>query len=138
MDMSDLAFWMYLSRATIDRQEADKVIEAIVAVSRPRNAALEVTGALIFSGDSFAQIIEGPAHAIAELRAGITRDGRHGELVTVAEGEAKTRDFAHWSLAYSGTALFVEREVERIRAATRAEPHQSQRDLRRLLAELSL
>lgn len=138
MDMSDLACWMYVSRATIAREEADKAIDAIVAVSRRRNAALDVTGALIFSGDSFAQIIEGPTEAIAELRASILRDERHGELLTVAEGTGQvSRDFAGWSLAYSGTALFVEREIERIRATAPAEPHHSQRDLRRLLGELS-
>ena len=128
---------MYVSRATIARQDADKIIDAIVAVSRPRNAELDVTGALIFSGDSFAQIIKGPAEAIAELRARISRDQRHRELLTVADGTKNRRDFADWSLAYSGTALFVEREIERIRAAVLAEPYQSQRDLGRLLAELS-
>lgn len=129
---------MYVSRATIAREDADKVIGAIAAVSRSRNAALNVTGALIFSGDSFAQIIEGPAAAIAELRACISRDERHGELLTVAEGAMLgARDFVDWSLAYSGTALFVEREIERIRATATAEPYHSQRDLRRLLGELS-
>lgn len=137
MDMINLACWMYVSRATIARQNADKIIDAIVTVSRPRNAALEVTGALIFSGDSFAQIIEGPTDAIAELRARIARDERHEELLTVADGKKGSRDFADWSLAYSGTALFVEREIERIRAAARTEPHHSQRDLIRLLVELS-
>lgn len=128
---------MYVSRATIARQDADKVIDAIVAVSRPRNAALDVTGALIFSGDSFAQIVEGPAEAIAELRDTISRDERHRELLTVADGDKSSRDFANWSLAYSGTALFVEREIERIRATALAEPHHSQRDLIHLLGELS-
>lgn len=135
--MSDLACWMYVSRATIARDDAERVIDAIVAVSRPRNAVLEVTGALIFSGDSFAQIIEGPTEAIAELRARISRDVRHRDLLTVAEGEKSRRDFGDWSLAYSGTALFVERELVRIRTATHTEPHHSQRDLRRLLGELS-
>lgn len=136
--MSNLACWMYVSRAMVARDDADKVIDAIVAVSRPRNAALDVTGALIFSGDSFAQIIEGPTEAITELRARISRDARHGELLTVAEGTDQVgRDFADWSLAYSGTALFVEREIERIRAAVPTEPHHSQRDLIRLLGELS-
>ncbi|MGL3822989.1 BLUF domain-containing protein [Sphingopyxis sp. R3-92] len=135
--MSNLACWMYVSRAHVPRECADEVIDAIVAVSRPRNAALQVTGALVFSGDSFAQIIEGPAEAVAELRACISRDSRHRELLTLVDGERSSRDFADWSLAYSGTALFVARELERIRADMHSEPHQSQRDLRRLLGELS-
>jgi hypothetical protein len=51
----------------------------------------------------------------------------------VAEGEKSSRDFADWSLACSGSALFVEREIERIRAAARTEPQPFQRDLLRLL-----
>ncbi|MBJ7439271.1 MAG: BLUF domain-containing protein [Sphingopyxis sp.] len=136
--MSDLTCWMYISTATIPRAHAAQVIDAIVAISRGRNAALEVTGALIFSGDMFAQIIEGPAEAIAELRASITRDVRHREILTMADGEQNRRQFADWSLAYSGTALFVARELDRIRAARASEPYNSDRDLRRLLGELAL
>ncbi len=135
--MSDLAYWMYVSRAAVAREDTDKIVDAIAAASRPRNAALDVTGALIFSGDSFAQIIEGPAKAIAELRVIISRDARHRALLTLAEGAKNSRDFVSWSLAYSGTALFVEREIERIRAAAQTEPHHAQRDLIRLLGELS-
>lgn len=135
--MSDLTCWMYISTATIPRADAAQVIDAIVAISRGRNAALEVTGALIFSGDMFAQIIEGPAEAIAELRASITRDVRHREILTVADGEQDRREFADWSLAYSGTSLFVARELDRISAVRVSEPYNSNRDLRRLLGELA-
>jgi hypothetical protein len=135
--MNELTCWMYISTATIPRADAAKAIDAIVAVSRGRNAALHVTGALIFSGDIFAQIIEGPAEAIAELRASISRDGRHGEILTVADGEQDRRELADWSLAYSGTSLFVARELDRIRAASVSEPFNSDCDLRRLLRELA-
>lgn len=135
--MSDLTCWMYISTATIPRADAAQAIDAIVAVSRDRNAALDVTGVLIFSGDSFAQIIEGPAEAIAGLRASISRDVHHRNIQTVADGKQNRREFADWSLAYSGTSLFVARELDRIRAASVFEPYNSDRDLRRLLGELA-
>ena len=135
--MSDLTCWMYISTATIPHAEAALVIDAIVAISRGRNAALNVTGALIFSGDSFAQIIEGPTDPIAELRASISRDVRHCEILTMAEGDQNRREFAGWSLAYSGTSLFVARELDRISAARVSEPYNANRDLRRLLGELA-
>lgn len=135
--MRDLTCWMYISTTIIPRAHAAQVIDAIVAVSRHRNAILEVTGALIFSGDSFAQIIEGPADAIADLRASISHDVRHREILTMADGEQTRREFADWSLAYSGTSLFVARELDRISAARVSEPYNSNRDLRRLLGELA-
>lgn len=136
-DMRDLTCWMYISTTIIPRAHAAQVIDAIVAVSRHRNAILEVTGALIFSGASFAQIIEGPADAIADLRASISHDVRHREILTMADGEQTRREFADWSLAYSGTSLFVARELDRISAARVSEPYNSNRDLRRLLGELA-
>ena len=55
----------------------------------------------------------------------------------MAEGEQNTREFAGWSLACSGTSLFVARELDRISAAMVSEPYNSNRDLRRLLGELA-
>jgi hypothetical protein len=130
--MNDLTFWMYISTANIPRTDAAQAIDAIVRVSRGRNAALKVTGALIFGGELFAQLIEGP-----ELRSSIARDERHGDILTMADGEQNRREFADWSLAYSGSSLFVARELERIRAARVFEPSYSNHDLRRLLGELA-
>jgi hypothetical protein len=135
--MNDLTFWMYISTANIPRTDAAQAIDAIVRVSRGRNAALKVTGALIFGGELFAQLIEGPAESIVELRSSIARDERHGDILTMADGEQNRREFADWSLAYSGSSLFVARELERIRAARVFEPSYSNHDLRRLLGELA-
>lgn len=135
--MTNLTCWMYISTAAIPRAEATQAIDTIVAVSRIRNQSLDVTGALIFSGDIFAQIIEGPAKAVAELRASISRDTRHEDIRTVAVGEQISRAFLGWSLAYSGASRFVARELGRIRGASLAEPHNASHDLRRLLGELA-
>ena len=83
----------------------------IVEVARSRNAALDVSGALVFTGDHFAQVLEGPEEAIDQLMGSILRDPRHSAVNVVERPQIEERRFARWSLAYSGPSLFVERHI---------------------------
>jgi len=104
--------WFYASRSQLPTAWSDAAVADIVAVSRRRNAALAVTGALLFTGARFAQIIEGPDAAVAELQASIARDPRHGDVQTILSGPHEARLFDDWSLAYAGPSLFVSSQVE--------------------------
>ena len=86
-------------------------VQDIVGISRPRNASLDVTGALVATPGSFAQILEGPEAHLAELMASIRRDPRHRDIRLVDLGGRVTRDFAGWSLAYSGESSHVSRAI---------------------------
>jgi len=50
---------------------------AIIRGAHPRNAAEDVTGALVFLDGWFAQILEGPGPALAALAGRLARDPRH-------------------------------------------------------------
>lgn len=130
-----LSTWSYASTCTLDRADARDAVHMIVDISRPRNRSLDVTGALIWTGDHFAQFLEGPGAAIAALRDDISRDPRHRDVLTVEEAEAPERIFSGWSLAYSGTASFVERELKRICKQAGTKSGDSARDLKSLLIE---
>jgi hypothetical protein len=58
---------LYISHSLLDPASADADMLALVRTAIERNRTLEVTGALIFTGTRFAQIIEGPAAAIEAL-----------------------------------------------------------------------
>lgn len=116
--------WLYVSRCLLAPAWASAAIDAIVAVSRPRNATLEVTGSLIFSGRHFAQFIEGPGDAIETLRTAIFQDARHTDIETVMAQPRTARTFTGWALAYAGPSLFVERNLN---AALDASPHSVER-----------
>ena len=103
-ERSRLNSWLYTSRRTA-RAETEGAVEDVVAVSRLRNADLEVTGALIRTGGFFAQCIEGPLDSIAALKASILRDPRHTDILTVDMAPLPKRRFADWSLAYSGDTI---------------------------------
>lgn len=110
----ELHRWLYVSRCRLPARWSDAAIADIVAVSRQRNAALGVTGALLFTGTRFAQIIEGALDAIAGLQASIERDPRHVEVRTVLGGLHEGRLFDDWSLAYAGPSLFVSGQVDAV------------------------
>ncbi|HEX9955551.1 MAG TPA: BLUF domain-containing protein [Allosphingosinicella sp.] len=102
---------LYVSESRIDFPREAYQVTDIVNVARARNSRLSVTGALIFTEQSFAQVLEGPAAAVGELMASIERDPRHHRLSVLIDPLAAGRRFSDWSMAYSGPSLYVERHI---------------------------
>ncbi|MBN9143994.1 MULTISPECIES: BLUF domain-containing protein [unclassified Novosphingobium] len=109
-----LAGWLYASRCALPSAWAQRAVDDIVAKSVPRNAALDVTGALLFTGARFVQFLEGPAESIVAIRQNILADRRHHDIVTFLSGGRAERVFSNWSLAYAGPSLFVADKVENL------------------------
>lgn len=87
----------YISRAALD-EAVD--IQDIVQVSRARNGPLQVTGALLTSGEHFAQVLEGPREALELLMRSIRRDPRHSILYEWPSRPTAARWYADWSMGY--------------------------------------
>ena len=104
---------LYVSRALVHGPEAEAAVADIVNVARQRNGQLEVTGALLFTGAHFAQVLEGTHGAVKELMVSINRDPRHTEITVIQEGAVAEARFAQWTLAYSGPSNFIDRTVAR-------------------------
>jgi hypothetical protein len=103
----DLRLWLYVSESCIESPGEGEAIADIVAVSRQRNSRLEVTGALVFTGGRFAQLLEGPEPGVTELKDSIVRDGRHKRVTTLCWNAASERIFDRWSLVYSGGSRYM-------------------------------
>ena len=88
---------VYVSSATTLFSEAD--LADILRTSRERNAAVGVTGALLYSDGNLMQVLEGDETVVRALYGRISRDPRHTGLITVLEGHQDTRQFADWSMA---------------------------------------
>ncbi len=58
----------------------------------------DVTGLLLFDGDSFVQVLEGPKDKVMALFEKIARDPRHMRFTTLMEREIPQRDFGQWSM----------------------------------------
>lgn len=107
-----LRHWLYVSQSSLHPAWAPAAVDAIVASSVPRNTALGLTGALLFTGVHFVQSLEGEAESLHEVRKSIQADGRHRSIVTLADERLAERRFEDWSLAYTGASHFLARRVE--------------------------
>ena len=103
---------LYVSRSTLAREEAGTALAELVAKARARNAALGISGALIFTGHRFAQWLEGPAEAVDRLMADITADDRHTDVTVVDSRPIEQRSFNGWGLIYSGGSFYVDRHLK--------------------------
>lgn len=110
----ELQSLLYISRSRIDPVEAQDVVQAIVDTAVPCNLKAGLTGALLFTGTYFAQVLEGEASVIDRLMENLTNDCRHGDVVIVDRAPLDQRRFARWSMAYFGPSQFVSRHVTRL------------------------
>jgi hypothetical protein len=111
MSLSSL---LYVSHSRIPDEVADSSVEQMVAAALIRNRNLGVTGALLFTGKHFAQVIEGPPREIDLLWGDIRRDIRHEKWVVLEQTAIQQRRFSDWNLAFFGPSHLVSRQVERL------------------------
>ena len=88
----------YVSRATAAFDNAQ--IQSILQAARRRNARLDVTGCLLFSGHCFAQVLEGRQAVVSTLARKIAADPRHVGVRVMSEGQRDERDYADWAMGY--------------------------------------
>ena len=84
---------------------------SIVKLALEKNSRRALTGCLIFSGDYFAQLLEGEEHDLLPVIGLIRKDVRHRQIATVYEGYSESRRFPEWSLAYIGKATFMQMKL---------------------------
>ena len=92
---------VYLSRSNLpsDPASAAAGLDQILSASRRNNPPAGLTGALLFTGGLFAQVIEGPAAAVQAAFERIARDPRHAEIAVLHRGPASAAAFGAWSMA---------------------------------------
>jgi hypothetical protein len=89
---------IYASNATSPLQTDD--LEELLDQAMRRNAAQDITGALVYSEGMFLQILEGDRQVLEDLMNQIRRDLRHERVTVLQEGEVPGRTFGQWAMAY--------------------------------------
>ena len=115
---------IYVSDSKIEDGDVDAVIAKIIAKSQKRNSQLDLTGALIFTGTHFAQVLEGDQKAIDELMSSLYHDERHEAVWIVDRSPITERQFSRWAMAYHGPSQFVSRHVTRLFEPSSQTEHQ--------------
>ncbi len=72
----------------------------VLRVSRRNNAAVGVTGALLYTDGNFMQVLEGPREAVMETFDRIERDARHRGVLVMLRQEIEEREFPEWSMGF--------------------------------------
>jgi hypothetical protein len=75
-------------------------IADILGTARRNNARDALTGALIFNGHNFMQLLEGPGDKVEACLAAIRDDRRHSGMVEVRRRDIDHREFSDWSMLY--------------------------------------
>ena len=109
----------YLSQNLLPPEESEAGIHQILETARRKNPPLGLTGALLFSADAFAQVLEGPASVVWETYHRIEADPRHCNPMVVGAGPIAARSFGAWSMGYIGPSPAVESRFAAIAAQDR-------------------
>jgi len=128
---------VYVSLACLDRRDAQTLVQEIVDHARSANAAAQITGALMFDGSRFAQVLEGPEDKIVRLVDSIASDRRHENVVLIQQKRVVGRLFTGFSMAYSGRSVFVGRSIARTLAGHHGETDDALEQLVRLMLEFT-
>jgi hypothetical protein len=72
----------------------------LLKTSHDNNAALSVTGMLLYKDGNFMQVLEGDEKIVRPLYARIERDPRHRGLLVLIEGPIHARQFGEWSMGF--------------------------------------
>lgn len=132
-----LSTWVYVSDARLGSADETTAISEIAVVSRARNQRLGVTGALLFTGQRFAQWLEGPDAGIEELKSSILRDKRHTLVTTISRDTTPGRQFRGWSLVYSGPSRYIASFLDRVELGPERASSLVKSDLIRLFGEFA-
>jgi hypothetical protein len=102
--MSHLHSIAYLSRSAITAEGAPLGIEvgSILNSAHKNNIRHRVTGALLYSGGWFAQVLEGNLTDVELILENIMCDKRHNGVTIVHNHPITERSFAAWSMAFAG------------------------------------
>ena len=91
-------------------------IENILTVAQRNNLVREITGALLYNGRNFLQVIEGSEAALLSLMHQLRSDPRHSGVVQLIDRAIDRREFPDWAMQQIGLVEDIARRRERLDA----------------------
>jgi Sensors of blue-light using FAD len=79
----------------------DRDLTELLAKARIRNAAIGITGLLLYRNGSFLQILEGEPGTTQAVFDRIGRDPRHERLLLLHRGTTEQRNFSEWRMGFA-------------------------------------
>ena len=111
---------IYISVA--DPLIGEQDIAALLVQARRNNQRDALTGALIFNGHNFLQLLEGPADKVDACLAVIRSDARHSGMLEMRRRAIDERAFAEWTMLYDPLFLGHDAALSRVAVSGRLDP----------------
>jgi hypothetical protein len=109
---------IYCSQATHD-VSPDELVD-LLALSRRNNTAAGLSGLLLYTSQSFLQVLEGESGPLLRTYDAILKDSRHTNLRLLQQVEASAPLFPDWSMGFEHVDdEDLEDQVDGFTAATR-------------------
>ncbi len=111
---------IYISVA--DPLIGEQDIAAILVQARRNNQRDALTGALIYNGHNFLQLLEGPADKVEACLAVIRDDPRHHGMIEIRRRDIDERSFAEWSMLYDAQFRGHDANLARLSVSGQLDP----------------
>lgn len=93
-------YYLLYASTAVERL-SDEQLEDLLKVSRQNNAAVSVSGMLLYFDGSFIQYIEGEKSDVLTLFERISADPRHFGLFVLDQGELDAKALPDWKMGYT-------------------------------------
>jgi len=93
---------VYVSSATVPFSKADLL--GLLEKSRVNNERDGLSGILLYKDGNFMQVLEGEEVAVMTTYDRISKDSRHGGILTLLTRTLEQPDFRDWSMAFRDLA----------------------------------
>jgi len=117
--MSSLYHLAYISKNAFvgTAEEQKENVQSILNVAQINNEKLDITGALLWSGGYFCQVIEGARDTLEDLFETIQMDSRHREITVLHFEPVNRRSFSEWAMAMAGIEPSMRFDIDGILAS---------------------
>ena len=100
---------IYTSTAVQAFTESDLI--DLLSKARAKNARSGITGMLLYTNNSFFQVLEGEADKVDSLADRIAQDPRHSGLITIIREPIAKRAFGEWTMGYASVSQIEVGEI---------------------------
>lgn len=88
------------SRLASDPLQPLAALKALVAEAAGNNTERQITGALLYDGERFAEVLEGRRDNVEAAFHDIRHDSRHEDVTVIHRESVRRRAFARWTALY--------------------------------------
>jgi hypothetical protein len=105
-----MKYLIYISLAVGDMSNG--TLSDILKISRKNNKERDITGVLLFSENTFIQVLEGAPGDVDNIFAAIEKSNHHTNVIKLVDKPLEKRNFPDWQMGFSSITGGFDPEME--------------------------